>query len=122
VSLGVLVVQSGHQLDQAHHRTDALATVLHAGDAHVTHAEGVTTVVSRTQNRGVLLTDLPPPPSGRTYQVWAIDARYHSAGLIVGGITEFTGITTASHVAVTIEPAGGSTQPTATPIVLVAIP
>jgi anti-sigma-K factor RskA len=123
VSLGVALVTGRHDLEQAQHQNTMLATVLRAGDAHVAHAGEITVIVSPAQNRGVLLADLPPAPDGHTYQAWTVDSRYHSAGTFAGpAMTELTGIATADRVAVTVEPAGGSTQPTTAPVAETAIP
>jgi anti-sigma-K factor RskA len=118
VSLGVVMVTR---------QADMLTTVLRTEDARFVHADGITVVVSRAENRGLLLTDLPPPPDGHLYQAWTIDSRdsrYHPAGTLTGNgptAIELTGIATANRVAITVEPHGGSAQPTTTPIAEVAI-
>jgi anti-sigma-K factor RskA len=71
------------------------------------------------------MTDLEALPSGQTYQVWAIrDGQPVSLGLMP---PDPSGHTTAAManvdlagaelIAVTIEPAGGSAQPTSDPII-----
>lgn len=121
VALGVTAAAAGRDLEQAQHRSDALAAVLRAGDARVTHAHGLTVIVSHAGNRGVVLADLPPPPGGHSYQAWTIShSRYRSAGPLAGGMAEFTGA--ADHVAVTVEPAAGSTRPTTAPVAEAAMP
>jgi len=114
VSLGMLAVQRGHDLEQA----DMLTSVLLAPDAQSVHAGDITVVVSRAQDRGMLLADLPPAPDGHGYQVWTVDSRYHPAGTLAGGhgTSELTGVATADRVAVTVEPDGGSPQPTTGPV------
>jgi anti-sigma-K factor RskA len=121
VVLGVLTMTRQHDLDQALHRTDALSTVMRARDARFAHGDGLTVVVSASRNQGVLLADLPPPPAGHTYQAWTVDSRYHPAGPLTGGMTELTGVTTADRVAVTVEPPGGSAQPTTEPVAQIAL-
>jgi anti-sigma factor RsiW len=122
VSLGAMLMARHHDLDQARHRTDMLTAVVQAQDARFAHADGFTVVVSRSQDRGVLIADLPPAPDGHTYQAWTVDTAYHSAGTLTDGMTELTGIATADHVAITVEPEGGSTQPTTKAITETAIP
>lgn len=123
LSLTAMLVTQRDDVAQARHRGDVLATVLQADDARFTHGDGVTVVSSRARDRAVLLTDLPPAPAGHTYQVWVVDTRYHSAGTLDGHtMTELTGVATAGHVAVTVEPAGGSAQPTTRPVAVAAIP
>lgn len=66
---------------------------------------------------------LDPLPDGQTYQIWALgDGRPAPAGfLAINATGEAIGIVTtdlsqANAVAVTIEPAGGSLQPTSDPV------
>jgi len=68
------------------------------------------------------ITDLPAAPSGKTYEAWVIPAGQQPipAGLFPGGddtTVQLRG-TVPKHavVAVTVEPGGGSTQPTTKPI------
>lgn len=62
---------------------------------------------------------MPALPAGRTYQLWSIvSGRAISAGLMGShpGVTEFRLADRASVLAVTVEPAGGSAQPTSEPV------
>jgi anti-sigma-K factor RskA len=68
------------------------------------------------------ITSLPAAPSGKTYEAWVIPAGQQpiAAGLFPGGddtTVQLRG-TVPKHavVAVTVEPDGGSTQPTTKPI------
>ena len=104
-----------------------LAAVLAAGDASVTSTAlqgGGRLIVadSRRLDAGVVLTsDLPTPPAGHTYQLWLLTGS-SAASLAVlpprGGSdsANVATIGTADHVAMTIEPAGGSPAPTTAPI------
>ncbi|TDV35288.1 anti-sigma factor [Actinophytocola oryzae] len=123
-TLGVALVVRSHDVDQAQHRTEVLATVLRARDVRFVHSGGITVVVARGQDRGVLLADLPQAPDGHVYQAWTVDSGYHAAGAPFEGstTTELTGLVTANRVAVTVEPISGSTQPTTAPVVETAIP
>jgi anti-sigma-K factor RskA len=73
----------------------------------------------------VVADSLPGPPEGRTYELWQVrDGAATSAGLFVpsDGVVR-TGVdaelAAGDTVAVTIEPEGGSDEPT-TPIVMSA--
>jgi anti-sigma-K factor RskA len=123
VSLGVLVVRRDHDPEDLE-QVDVLTSVLLAPDARSVHAGGITVVVSRAQDRGMLLADLPPAPDGHGYQVWTVDSRYHPAGTLAGGhgTSELTGVATADRVAVTVEPDGGSPQPTTEPVAEAVLP
>jgi anti-sigma-K factor RskA len=88
---------------------------------------GVATVVA-AQGTAVLAADrLPAPPSGKTYQVWSIgkDSVISSAGLLElqngQGQSLVAGVTAGDSVAVSVEPAGGSKQPTTKPILMIKI-
>lgn len=105
--------------------TDQIAGVLAQPDARTVHGTlaggGQATIVASVSKDAavVVLRGLPALPDGRTYQLWLIDSSKtaHSVGLasaasdtqtrvIAGGI--------AGQVAfgITVEPAGGSQQPT----------
>jgi anti-sigma-K factor RskA len=85
---------------------------------------GGTATVVAAGGSAVLATDkLPAPPSGKEYQVWLIDqqgARVRSAGRLKlkdgSGQSLVTGVSMGAEVAVTLEPAGGSRQPTSVPV------
>jgi len=61
---------------------------------------------------------LPAPPTGKQYQLWALaDGKPVDAGLIempagIAGLQQMKKISSAQAFAVTLEPAGGSKQPT----------
>jgi anti-sigma-K factor RskA len=125
--LGALLVQATHSDEQTDPQAAAIAEILRAGDAQVINqgdaATGrMTALMSKSENRMLLLTgDLPNPPSGKDYQAWTIgDEATKSAGLIQpkdgSAALEVSGIDAAQQVGITIEPAGGSDQPTQKPI------
>ncbi|MDH3024108.1 anti-sigma factor [Gordonia alkanivorans] len=103
-------------------------TVLAAGDATITaepladdHGT-ITVITSETAGRAVTLIRDPGRPISpdSTFQLWLVGGAENPvpAGLIPGGDTEpvvVDGLGDAQVLAVTIEPAGGSPQPT-TPI------
>ena len=87
----------------------------------------VTIVRSKSVGRAVLVTDnLAAAPTGKTYQMWlqAAGGGFVSAGLVPPGSTETVVLegdaATAQGAGVTVEPSGGSPQPTTPPIALFA--
>ncbi|PWJ26360.1 anti-sigma-K factor RskA [Branchiibius hedensis] len=77
-------------------------------------------VASKSLNRSVIrLSDVSDLPSGKVYQAWMIaDNRPVSAGVVTPGQdTVMKGSpNAATGAAVTVEPAGGSQEPTTTPV------
>jgi len=84
----------------------------------------VSFVVSKSLNQALFIAhNLPDPGTGKTYQLWTLETRGEKPNRVFsGGTIRKTwfdgGITTASGVAVTIEPAGGSSSPTTDPLVV----
>jgi anti-sigma-K factor RskA len=78
-------------------------------------------VVRNRGNAKLVVVDLRSPSSGHTYEAWLIgsDKKPVAAGLFKGGKTVVVDLTgnaaKAQQVAVTLEPSGGSEQPTTTP-------
>lgn len=109
----------------------AVQEVLDAPDAVETSesADGATftVVTAPSLERAVLLTDdLPAVPDGEDYQLWFVheDGTAVSAGLMPreGDEMALEGAPAgAVAVGVTVEPAGGSEQPTSDPIVAVPL-
>lgn len=72
------------------------------------------------QQVAVIKLDLPELPSDRTYQAWRIDnGQKASLGLVpsTGVVAMDVDLSDAGSVAISEEPAGGSDQPTTTPLV-----
>jgi anti-sigma-K factor RskA len=71
----------------------------------------------------IIAKDLPRPGAGKVYQVWMIDhAGPTSQGTFeTDGQMIMKGVSGADRVAVTVEPAGGSKQPTSAPIATIAV-
>jgi anti-sigma-K factor RskA len=85
-------------------------------------------VYSATQGQGLFLAaGLQPPPDGKVYELWLIGADGATpAGLFTssgGSVTHpMTGdVVSATHIGVTVEPAGGSPQPTTDPILVLEL-
>jgi anti-sigma-K factor RskA len=85
----------------------------------------VTVASSVGQNAGVVLLGADAAPAdGRVYQLWTIrGGAAKSAGPLNPGqasaVQIVNGLPGSAQVAVTVEPAGGSSQPTSTPIATV---
>lgn len=105
--------------------------VLAADDAETTTLEldGATATVTHSDSvgRAVLVTeDMPPPPEGKVYQVWLDqpDGGMISAALMPVESDQTVLLdgdaTTATGAGITVEPAGGSPEPTTDPIALFA--
>lgn len=85
-------------------------------------------VVSLRDGRAVLLAeDMPSIPEGRTFQIWVIQGENASpSGLFqpseepVATVVKNT-LQNADAVAVTVEPAGGSPQPTSDPMLVAEV-
>src|SRR6266508_2793551 len=118
--------------DAASRRAADIAAVLAAPDAvtrtaTVTGGGRVRVVVSAELDRAVvLLNDLGRTPAGKTYQLWLIKgAQPRSAGVLPAGAQAATrllrGLGDAELLGVTVEPAGGSEQPTTTPVAAVEL-
>ncbi len=81
----------------------------------------VGTVFVDADGQATLVANASAAPSGKTYQAWVIPpgGKPISAGVFAGGRTSVD-LETKAHpgdtVAVTVEPAGGSQQPTTQPI------
>ncbi|MGH3876311.1 MAG: anti-sigma factor [Actinophytocola sp.] len=125
-SLGVALARYPH-LEEGR-PVSALSAVMGADDVRLVRADSsagrVTLVVSRRQDRLVLLTEgVPQPPPGRAYQIWKVTLDYRSAGLLPGGnaAVEIPGIADTERIAITVEPVGGSSRPTDRPVITASL-
>jgi anti-sigma-K factor RskA len=119
------------QLSQAQRQYAPIAAMLSAPDVRI--ASGVaaggsaTLLTSSSLGRSVLLTaHMPTQPKGRTYQVWGIGpAGFTSLAVLgngSGGTFILARLSNAKLLGITIEPAGGSPQPTSAPIMRITVP
>lgn len=120
--------------EQAEQRGAVLARLMAAPDAKVAAGElpdgaSGTVVVSRSADRAAFFASgLPEAPEGKTYQLWlSEDGSMRPAGLFPGGgdgeaVLMEGPVGDASAMGVTVEPAGGSAQPTSEPLALMELP
>lgn len=131
VALGVSLANARHDLSVARTEQQALSQLLNSPGVRIVTAPAsgggtVTTIVSPVRGKLICLTKgLPALPSSRVYQVWLIGpAGIRSAGLLAqhagGALAPLVaaGVRGGDRVGITVEPAGGTAQPTTKPIVL----
>lgn len=91
-----------------------------------TNGAATTVITSALRDKAVFVSaGLPTPPAGKSYQLWFDDhGTMRPAGLLPGdGSTVMQGDRgSARAVGLTLEPAGGSPQPTTSPLLLLALP
>lgn len=106
------------------------ATVAAAGDAQRYEARldgaTATVVVSRSLDKAAIETrGMPPAPEGRDYQLWftRADGTMTAAGVMPptadAAMVLTVDVGDAVGVGITVEPSGGSTQPSGDPILLI---
>lgn len=134
VALGLTLASAQRQLDAARSQQQAVAAVLSSPDARIltdrTSLGGTATVVVSRSERKMIFTatGLPALPGAKVYQLWLLgQPRTRSAGLLPlpsAGSTApvlASGLASGDRVGVTVEPAGGTAQPTTTPIVVIPL-
>ncbi|HEX6076526.1 MAG TPA: anti-sigma factor [Micromonosporaceae bacterium] len=115
---------------EAERRELAIQEVLAAPDARVRTMKvkgggQIVVVASLVQDQAVVVvSDLRQMSADKTYQLWVVEqAKPRSAGVLDTGTTEVTqlvtGLRKAQKLCLTVEPAGGSNQPTTSPVVVV---
>ena len=131
----VTQLSTSRQLQQAQAGNSAIAAVLAAPDARIESVPAsvggtVSAVVSVREREAVVTTaDMPSLPDTRVYQLWVITSAgaAKSAGLL--SVTSSgsaapvlaSGVQPGDQLGITVEPAGGTAQPTTTPVVLVPV-
>ncbi len=134
-ALGVVQVSTQHRLDSAQAYSQEIATVLTAPDARLTTAPTsaggtAVVVVSRTERKLVFTSSgLPALPNAKVYELWLLGpGTARPAGLLpapAGGKTApvlASGVQADDKVGLTVEPAGGTSSPTTTPILEMTLP
>jgi anti-sigma-K factor RskA len=133
LAFGGIAYSAQHQLHQMQARSHAMAAVLNAPDAtmmtvRAPSGRGRATIVMSHQARSLVFTSarLPVLPAAHRYELWLMGTSGpRPAGMLPDGRDGMTppmivtGLRDGDQVAVTVEPADGSRQPT-TPMVLTA--
>jgi anti-sigma-K factor RskA len=129
IGLGGLAWSQYRAAEDARRTTQAITRILADPDARSVARSlpgGASAKLVVADGRAVLAGDaLPALPDDRTYQLWVIRGpRISSAGLGPSGPDAggswsrlVDGVRPGDVVAVSVEPSGGSTQPTTTPVV-----
>lgn len=129
------IVAMAAQQQAAQAQQEAMLGIVSSPDAKIATTAlsdgGSVTVASsgKANQAAVMVQDMPPLPSDKTYELWFISAAGAvPAGLMATGDSPVDGMQVlkgplggATHVGITVEPAGGSPTPTTTPVVVQAL-
>ncbi|WP_116949645.1 anti-sigma factor [Jiangella endophytica] len=135
VVLGIRLNDVQDELDRSQQIGAQMRQLVEADDMRMVRVgEGDsqgTVLVARSLDVAVFIGDgMPPAPDGHTYQLWLMhdDGGMVSAGVLgsppdghVGPVTA-RGLTGVDRLGVTVEPDGGSPQPTTDPVMLIDLP
>lgn len=134
LGMTAIIANMNERIDTMEQQTGRVADVVAAADATIIEmpeVDGASAriVYSAARGEGVFLADgLPAAPGDQVYELWFIDDEGASpAGLFDaddrGRVTHVvTGdLTRVDAIGVTIEPAGGSPQPTSDPIMVAEV-
>ncbi len=127
LAFGGWALQSRDDAQTASNREAQIVQLLGAADVQTVTApaEGGgsgTVVLSDTRNRAFFVADgLPTLPEDKVYQLWTITGAPVPAGTFTAGssaslVTLPEAALSADQIAMTVEPKGGSDQPTTSPI------
>jgi anti-sigma-K factor RskA len=135
VVLAVVTVSTQDRLSTVQAQNQALAAVLAAPDAQIATATsstgGSATVVLSYAEQKMIFTSsgFPRLPNSKVYELWLLSTgSARAAGLLPEptdgrtGPVLAAGLTSADKVGVTVEPAGGTSSPTTTPILVMTLP
>jgi hypothetical protein len=134
IGLTTALLQTQGRLDRARSQRAALAAVLAAPDARAitraTSAGGTATVVYSLRKHSLIVTlaRLPSPPAGKVYELWLLGPpRVRPAGLLPAAARGRSapvlvdGLVSGDQLGLTVEPAGGTSRPTTTPILVLPL-
>jgi len=131
IGLGAFAFQLYRDAQQSRQLADRVSAVLTAPDVQSVTASSdgstATVVVSRQRSEMVFLSRLPGAPQRHTYQLWMLGPSGATSAALLGPSGHpapliLRGPAGADSLGVTIEPAGGSRQPTTDPVLLVRLP
>jgi anti-sigma factor RsiW len=122
IVLGTTQASTQHRLESTQASNAVISRVVTAPDARIettrTSTGGSITVVASAALREAVVTGTGTPPAGRVYQVWVMSSSgARSAGLMAGPSTVLaSAVVPGDRIGITIEPAGGTSKPTTTPV------
>ena len=135
VALAVVTVSTQNRLNTVQAQNQQITAVLSAPDAQIatgtSSTGGTATVVLSYAEQKMIFTSsgLPALPNAKVYELWLLSTgSARPAGLLPrptdGKTTPVlaAGLTSADKVGVTVEPAGGTSSPTTTPILVMTLP
>ncbi len=132
VGFGGWALQSHHDAQQATAQQSALVNLFGASDVRtvsgaVPGGGSATVVLSDSQDKALFVTaGMPALPSDKVYELWTITDKAAPAGTFEGStgsvVTLPSAALSANKIAVTVEPKGGSQQPTTAPVMTVNVP
>ena len=122
-------VAERNQADNYRADSQTITSVLAAADAKTsikTFDGGgkVQLISSESKNSAVIVaSDLPALKGSKVYQVWLVknDSPKSEGTFVSSGAMIMKGLVGVDHVAITVEPKGGSKQPTTAPISTIAV-
>jgi len=124
-----LALQQAQRAHEVQQQQQALADLLTDPSAVVVHGDvtggGTATAILTDDAALFSAAGLPDPGDDRVYQLWVVSGdQAASAGVLAddaGSVRQLADdFTAGSALAITVEPAGGSTQPTTTPLVVLS--
>ena len=132
VALGITQVMIRHQSGGAAAASAAISRVVTAPDARTetirTSAGGTVTIVVSAGHQAAVVSvaGMRSLPSAQTYQLWVIGPDgARSAGLLSrtgrAGPVLASGVEPGDRIGITVEPAGGTSGPTTTPVIAVPV-
>jgi anti-sigma-K factor RskA len=140
VALSIALSGTEQRLNSARAQSQAIAAVLAAPDVKAVTGPvttgGMTTVLLSAGRRELVVSTsgLAALPAGHAYELWLIgpsstqESAVRPAGLLPPALAGLTtpvlasGLVAGDKLAMTVEPAGGTGQPTTTPILLLSLP
>jgi anti-sigma-K factor RskA len=132
VVFGLVQAGTPRQPDAVQAGNAAITQIVQAPDARIenmrTSAGGRVTVIFSSQQQLALVTaiGMTSPPAGHVYQLWVMSpAGARSAGLLTqtsqAAPVLASGIRPGDRIGISVEPAGGTSSPTTTPVVVIPL-
>lgn len=133
--LGIRLGDQQHQINQARQRNDTISTLLSAPDTRTESVDVRTgrtgaVLVSRSRDEAAItINGLTKLSAGQAYQLWMIGPSGIRSGGVLPHRAEGTAgsliansLGDAQTIGLTVEPVGGSSHPTSTPVMLLPMP